>query len=110
MPRSQIMQESFLTPLWFTVMGEGAAAGGASAVRLGTKAGVEGQALTIQTPLLRLSKADIVRLGTRLRAPFELTHSCYMGTEPSCGECDACLLRLKGFAEAGMVDPVAYII
>lgn len=78
------------------------------AVRLGTKAGVEGQALTIRTPLIERSKAEIVRLASRLGAPLHLTHSCYMGTEPACGQCDACLLRLKGFREAGIEDPVAY--
>jgi 7-cyano-7-deazaguanine synthase len=74
---------------------------------LATKAGVEGTArVKIHTPLLRLSKADIVRLGRDLGLPFGLTHSCY---DPSpegvpCRQCDACLLRRKGFEEAGIED------
>jgi len=77
---------------------------------LATKAGVEGRTrIRIHTPLLRLTKADIVRLGSELNLPFELTHSCY---DPSpegrpCNECDSCLLRAKGFREAGIIDPVA---
>jgi 7-cyano-7-deazaguanine synthase len=78
---------------------------------LATQAGVEGrQRLTIHTPLIRLTKADIVRLGLELGVDFALTVSCY---DPSpegiaCGRCDACLLRLKGFAEAGVSDPAPY--
>ena len=74
---------------------------------LATKAGVEeGQRIRIETPLLRLSKADIVRLGERLRVPWQLTWSCYAGGRRPCGICDACRLRQKGFAEAGRADPV----
>jgi 7-cyano-7-deazaguanine synthase len=75
---------------------------------LATKAGVEGRTrIQIRTPLIRLSKADIVRLGRELNVPFALTHSCY---DPGaagrpCGACDSCLLRAKGFREAGVVDP-----
>jgi 7-cyano-7-deazaguanine synthase len=78
---------------------------------LATKAGVEGrQRLTIHTPLIRLTKADIVRRGLALGVDYGLTSTCY---DPSpdgaaCGQCDACLLRLKGFAEAGVADPVRY--
>src|SRR5437899_9831157 len=74
---------------------------------LATRAGVEGSTrLRIHTPLLRLTKAEIVKLGHELGVPFGLTHSCY---DPgpggrSCGQCDACLLRGKGFREAGMED------
>ena len=75
--------------------------------RLATKAGVErGEQIRIETPLLRLSKADIVRLGERLAVPWALTWSCYAGGRAPCGKCDACRLRQKGFAEAGCVDPV----
>ena len=75
--------------------------------RLATKAGVErGERVRIETPLLRLSKAGIVRLGERLRVPWELTWSCYAGGATPCGTCDACRLRRKGFTEAGRVDPV----
>lgn len=77
-------------------------------LRVGTKAGVEGNAIIIQAPLLGLGKADIIRLGVRLGAPYHLTHSCYAGTVPACGVCDSCRLRLKGFAEAGLTDPIAY--
>jgi 7-cyano-7-deazaguanine synthase len=76
---------------------------------LATRAGVEGRTnIAIRTPLISLSKADIVRLGCELQVPFALTHSCY-DPDPSgrpCGECDSCLLRARGFREAGLVDPV----
>lgn len=78
---------------------------------LATKTGVEGrQKLTIHTPLIHLSKAEIIRLGLSLGVDFSQTSSCY---DPSteglaCGECDACLLRKKGFAEAGSPDPTRY--
>lgn len=74
---------------------------------LATKAGVEGRTrLRIHTPLLRLTKAEIVRLGAQLSVPFGLTHSCYdPGPDGTpCGACDACLLRRKGFEEAGIED------
>lgn len=78
---------------------------------LATKAAVEGrQRLKIHTPLIRMTKADIIRTGIGLGVDYSLTNSCY---DPSpegtaCGECDACLLRLKGFAEAGIKDPLPY--
>jgi 7-cyano-7-deazaguanine synthase len=77
--------------------------------RVATKAGVEGRPLRIRAPLLRLSKAGIVRLGTRLGVPYRLTLSCYdpVGGR-ACGECDACSLRRKGFEEAGIPDPTEY--
>ena len=74
----------------------------------GTKAGVEGHAVKIMTPLLYLSKADIVRLGKKLGAPLELTWSCYNGGEKACGHCDSCRLRLEGFREAGYRDEIPY--
>jgi len=73
--------------------------------RLGTKRGVEGKPLRIVAPLLRLSKAGIVRRGTRIGVPFHLTWSCYLGGKRPCGECDACRLRARGFREAGIRDP-----
>jgi 7-cyano-7-deazaguanine synthase len=76
--------------------------------RLGTKRGVEGNAIEIRTPLIRLSKADIVREGERLRVPWALTWSCYHGRAKACGVCDSCQLRLKGFREAGIDDPLPY--
>ena len=72
----------------------------------GTKAGVEGRAIHVVTPLLRLSKAEIVRLAHDLGVPFEFTWSCYEGKEFPCGECDSCVLRAKGFREAGIEDPL----
>ena len=74
---------------------------------LATRAGVEGRTrLRIHTPLIRLSKAEIVRLAAELGVPFALTHSCYDPRPDGspCGECDACLLRRKGFAEVGIED------
>lgn len=74
-----------------------------------TKAGVqEKRKITIETPLLQLTKKEIVLLGESLGAPLQFTTSCYNGGQAACGECDSCLLRLKGFAEAGIVDPITY--
>jgi len=78
------------------------------AVALGTRAGVEGDPIRLRAPLVRKSKAQIVRLAARLRVPLELTWSCYLGGPIACGECDACLLRLRGFREARATDPVPY--
>lgn len=78
---------------------------------LATKAGVEGrQRLEIHTPLIRMTKADIIRRGLALGVDYALTLSCYdpSTTGEACGRCDSCLLRLKGFAEAGATDPVRY--
>jgi 7-cyano-7-deazaguanine synthase len=76
------------------------------AARLGTKCGVTGRPLRIEAPLLHLSKAQIVRLGASLLVPFEKTWSCYRGGKRPCGKCDACLLRARGFEEAGIPDPL----
>ena len=76
------------------------------AARLGTKAGAAGRPLRVEAPLLRLTKAQIVRLGSSLLVPFELTWSCYRGGRSPCGRCDSCLLRAKGFAETGIADPL----
>jgi len=74
-----------------------------------TKASVaDGRKIRIETPLIQLSKKQIVQLGVKLAAPLQLTTSCYRGGEVACGTCDSCLLRLKGFAEAGLTDPIAY--
>jgi len=72
----------------------------------GTKVGVEGQRVRIVAPLLRLSKAEIVRLGQELGVPFEWTWSCYEGGRFPCAQCDSCILRAKGFREAGIEDPL----
>ncbi len=78
---------------------------------LATKAAVgDGRRLTIHTPLITLSKADIIRTGRKLGVDYGMTTSCYDPTPEglACGHCDACKLRLKGFAEAGLTDPAAY--
>ena len=77
---------------------------------LGTKAGVEGARFRVHAPLIKFSKAEIIRKASQLSVDLSLTHSCY---DPSpeglaCGECDSCLLRLKGFREAGIEDPIQY--
>ena len=64
--------------------------------------------LKIEAPLQTMSKAEIIKYGMKLGTPYELTHSCYLGNEEACGKCDSCLLRLKGFMEAGYEDPVKY--
>jgi 7-cyano-7-deazaguanine synthase len=76
-----------------------------------TKAAVEGKgSFRLHAPLLRLTKAEIIRLGTTLGVDYGQTHSCYDSDEEgrACGRCDSCQLRLKGFAEAGFEDPIAY--
>ena len=77
---------------------------------LATRAGVEGAGVRIHTPLIALGKADIVRRGLQLGVDFGLTSTCYDPAPDgaACGRCEACLLRLKGFAEAGERDPVRY--
>lgn len=76
--------------------------------KVGTKKGVEGKAIEIKYPLINLSKAEIIKKGLSLRVPYEFTWSCYKGKKKHCGKCDSCLLRLKGFREAGVKDPVEY--
>jgi len=78
---------------------------------LGTKAGVEGTATwRIHAPLIEMTKSQIIRTGTALGVDYSLTHSCYDPDAAGhpCGHCDSCRLRLKGFAEAGQTDPLAY--
>jgi 7-cyano-7-deazaguanine synthase len=79
-------------------------------VNLGTRAGSEGSRFTIHTPLIKLSKAEIIKKGKELEVDYSLTHSCYDPDEQgrACGACDSCLLRLKGFEEAGFPDPIPY--
>ena len=77
---------------------------------LGTKAGIQGKKIKIHTPLILLSKADIIKKGHELGVDYSLTSSCY---DPSsdgkaCGHCDSCILRIKGFNEAGITDPTIY--
>ncbi len=64
--------------------------------------------IEIVTPIIHLNKAEIVRVGHRLGAPMQLTWSCYHEGKVACGRCESCVLRLKGFAEAGLTDPLAY--
>ena len=75
---------------------------------LATRAGVEGARIRVRTPLIALSKADIIRRGLALGLDYGLTHSCYDpgASGAPCGRCDSCLLRAKGFAEAGAADPL----
>jgi 7-cyano-7-deazaguanine synthase len=75
-----------------------------------TRAGVEGRRLTIHTPLIDLTKADIIRRGVELGVDYSVTSTCYdPGPDAgACGHCDACLLRAKGFADAGLPDPTRY--
>jgi 7-cyano-7-deazaguanine synthase len=81
----------------------------AQTANLATKAGTEdGRTLRYHAPLIQMGKAEIVREGTRLGVPWEQTWSCYEGDEVACGTCDSCLLRLKGFAEVGLSDPLPY--
>ncbi|UCG71123.1 MAG: 7-cyano-7-deazaguanine synthase QueC [Thermoplasmata archaeon] len=77
-------------------------------VDLGTKRGVKGNSIQIKYPLINVTKAEIVKEGARLKVPFHLTWSCYKGGDSACGKCDSCILRLKGFKEAGIEDPIEY--
>jgi 7-cyano-7-deazaguanine synthase len=85
-------------------------AGFEALANLATKAGVEGAGFRVHAPLLRMSKADIVREGLRLGVDFSQTVSCYQadGEGRACGHCDACRLRAEGFTVAGVVDPTRY--
>jgi 7-cyano-7-deazaguanine synthase len=80
-----------------------------SLARLATRAGVEGRGFRVHTPLIALTKADIIRRGFALGLDYGLTHSCYDPAPDgrACGRCDSCVLRARGFAEAGMADPLA---
>lgn len=75
------------------------------AVELGTRPGA---GIKIVTPLIHMRKSAIIKLGESLNAPFGLTWSCYKSSGEACGGCDSCLLRLRGFAEAGLTDPIPY--
>jgi 7-cyano-7-deazaguanine synthase len=77
----------------------------------GTKAGVEGHAIKIETPIIDLSKAEIIKLGSKLGANYSLSVSCYRADNEgrACGECDSCYFRKQGFIEAGIADPTRYL-
>jgi len=89
-------------PEWLAAMQEVA--------RLGTRAGVEGRPIRLVAPLVHMNKADIVRAGIALGLDFSLTHSCYdpLPDGRACGACDSCLLRKRGFEQAGVPDPTRY--
>ncbi len=72
----------------------------ARVMKCGLKTGVSGQVIKIHTPLIRKTKAEIIRIGRKLNVPYDLTWSCYAGGKNPCGVCDSCLLRTKGFREA----------
>jgi 7-cyano-7-deazaguanine synthase len=74
-------------------------------IRVGTRPETQ---IEIATPVIRMRKSEIVRCGIELKAPLELTWSCYQSEEAACGVCDSCLLRLRAFAEAGEADPIPY--
>jgi 7-cyano-7-deazaguanine synthase len=78
---------------------------------LATRAGVEGQKITIHTPLMKLGKGEIIRAGSTLGVDYSLTVSCYQATAEglACGKCDSCRLRRQGFVDAGMADPTNYL-
>jgi 7-cyano-7-deazaguanine synthase len=77
-------------------------------VDTGTKVGVEGNSIQIKTPLIKLSKAETIKLAVENNAPLHLTTSCYNGEEKACGRCDSCVLRLNGFKQLGIQDPIEY--
>ena len=78
-------------------------------VNVATKAtAVDGKNIAVETPLLNMSKKEIVTLAEELGVPLKLTRSCYKGGQKACGVCDSCRLRLKGFADAGYIDPIEY--
>ncbi len=78
--------------------------------KLATRAGVEGARYTVHTPLMALGKADIIQLGVSLGVDYAITHSCYDPSQDgrACGACDSCMLRARGFREAGVSDPTVY--
>ncbi len=80
------------------------------AANLATKAGVEGRGVRVRTPLIRMTKAEIIRRGVGLGMDYALTHSCYDPDETgaACGACDSCAIRRRGFEDAGVPDPTRY--
>lgn len=81
------------------------------AANLGTKEGSTGSPFTLHAPLIELSKKEIIEAGTLLGVDYSKTHSCYDPVDDlACGHCDACILRLRGFAEAGLEDPAPYVV
>ena len=78
----------------------------AKVLEKGLKTGVQGHKIKVETPLVRMTKSQIIRLGVKLKVPYYLTWSCYTGGKKSCGVCDSCRLRANGFKEAGVSDPL----
>lgn len=76
-------------------------------IELGTKPSTK---IQIRTPVIRMKKSEIVRLGRELKAPLELTWSCYARSDRACGQCDSCALRLRAFRNAGVLDPIPYVL
>ena len=76
-------------------------------INLGTKPETH---IEIRTPVIALKKSEIVKLGQRLKSPFELTWSCYRNSDKACGDCDSCALRLRAFSTAGVTDPIPYLL
>jgi 7-cyano-7-deazaguanine synthase len=79
-----------------------------SMANLGTKQGINGKSFEIKTPLIDKTKKEIIQLGKQLGVPFQHTWSCYQGDQKACGRCDSCQLRLKGFSDAKLKDPLHY--
>jgi 7-cyano-7-deazaguanine synthase len=77
---------------------------------LATKRAVGGRRIAIETPIVEMNKAVIIKLGAELSVPFQYTWSCYKGGEKACGKCDSCVLRLNGFKENNLLDPILYEI
>jgi len=77
-----------------------------NAINKGTKTGAKGKSIKVHTPLIKKTKAQIIRMGMKLSTPYYLTWSCYKGGKKPCGKCDSCVLRQKGFKEAGIKDPL----
>jgi 7-cyano-7-deazaguanine synthase len=75
---------------------------------IATKKSIEGEKILIKTPLINLTKAEIIKKGLELNVPFNKTWSCYRGGENACGICDSCSFRLKGFKESSLKDPIKY--
>jgi 7-cyano-7-deazaguanine synthase len=76
-------------------------------VGLGTKPETK---IKVETPIIYLSKAEIIKKGIELNAPLHLTWSCYQNEDKACGVCDSCALRLRGFQKAGIEDPISYVV
>jgi 7-cyano-7-deazaguanine synthase len=78
------------------------------AIALGTEVGNTEKAIQIITPLIDMTKSQIIKKGMELSVPYQLTWSCYIGGKKACGVCDSCRIRLKGFSDAGLTDPIQY--